>query len=157
MVRSWTRTRVGLVDVGLRVGPSFAGIRSFRFRDWRAENPDTVPKAILLKQNYAYHFGGSGGLSLALQTERVRVGSRVTAGHYNSIEGLDRTQEEVTHDVKAMESLLDWENFLEWTPLPAQGFLVEFSWLAQWRASQLEYLDASARLMRGFVLVGWVL
>lgn len=157
VVRSWTRTRAGLVDIGLRVGPSFAGIRSFRFGDWRAENPDTVPKAILLKQNYAYHFGGSGSFSLAFQTDHLRAGSRVTAGHYNSIEGLDRTQEEVTHDVKAMESLLDWETFLEWTPLPARGFLVELSWLAQWRASQLEYLDATARLMRGFVLVGWVL
>ncbi|MFT3925543.1 MAG: DUF3943 domain-containing protein [Myxococcales bacterium] len=154
-LRSWTRTRNCLVDIGLDVGPGMSGIHSFRYDDWANEHTSEVGKSILEKHGYSYGFGGWGQFTLAIESEFVRLTTRLHAGQYDSKQGLDRTQEKVTDDAPTRERLLDLEGIFELMPFRENGFTIALSLLSQLRTSQIDELLGKARLTRAFVLSGW--
>jgi hypothetical protein len=154
-LRSWTRTRRCLIDLALDLGPGMSGIHSFRFQDWAAAHPDDVGKSILQKQGYSYGLGGWGQFAVGIESEFVRLTTRLHAGHYDSKQGLDRSQETVTNDAPTRERLLDMEGILELLPFRDQGFTMALSLLSQWRTSEIDGLEGRARLTRAFMLSGW--
>lgn len=112
-VRSFTRMQHAFIELGFDAGPGTSGIRSFRFEEWVQRHPDAVGKSILHKQGYSYGLGGFAEGFAAAKFSFVRLGMRVHMGHYRSIDGLDRSQETVTVDLKTLEQLLDLDTFLE--------------------------------------------
>lgn len=92
-----------------RLHGDFAGLRAHPYAAWEAENPDIVGKNILRKQGYYYGWGWSGRVGAALVSPYVEVGGELFYGHYDSHEGLDRTQETVEYDVEAASTVRDYE------------------------------------------------
>ncbi len=143
------------VHLSARISPDFAGIHSWSFDAWRAAHPEEKSKAILQKQGYSYQFGGSALLSLSVDLPFLRVGGRLFAGSYASTQGLDRTQEQVTYDIKTSDRILDAEAFVDVFPIPDSGLMLEVTALSQHRVSEADPLRARGRLDRLSLLAGW--
>ena len=123
-----------LVDAHLWLGPAvlrarlrgsgdFAGIYAATYPAWKAANPDAHEKTILRKHGYYYGWGGSVNGQLELELPRVSAGARMTAGAWESDEGLDRSQEDVTDDVGSTNRELSWKAWLRVAPLADSLYL----------------------------------
>lgn len=139
----------------LRLHADFAGIESAAYPLWKRDHPDAVEKTILRKQGYYYGWGLSGRLGVELEVPPLTLGAAVFAGRYDSQEGLDRSQEDVTADVDAHDRVEDWEAWLRVGPVLDLMFL-EARWLRQYRASRAGGRHAAQRLDRLAFSVGAV-
>ncbi len=111
---SWQGIRL---DLNARLHGDFAGLHARPYADWEAAYPDETGKSILRKQGYYYGWGYSHWLEAALSSPRVSIGGRVFYGRYHSQEGLDRTQELLTADVSADDTVIDRRAWLRVRPL----------------------------------------
>jgi hypothetical protein len=94
----------------------FAGIRATPYSAWKAANPDAIEKSILRKQGYYYGWGWSGRFGAVLDVPYASLGGEIFHGRYDSHEGLDRVQEELTDDVQIDSDVLDYELRLRVSP-----------------------------------------
>jgi len=139
--------------ISARAHADFAGLEALSYERWREAHPDAVEKTILRKQGYYYGWGVSGRLSAELSLPRVTLGARASYGYYDSKEGLDRNQEEVTADVQASDTVLDYEAWLRASPLGRRLYL-ELRLSHQARRAHLGGFDASEDLRRYGLRVG---
>lgn len=101
--------RPGLGASGaLRVAPSFAGLGAPAFYEWAANNLEERSKHILHRQGYFYGWGGALHASLRGRLGSLRAGLDLLYAAYSSQDGLDRHADELTVDVHASGSLLDY-------------------------------------------------
>jgi hypothetical protein len=143
-------------DAGARAHVDFAGINALSNEAWEAANPDEQGKSILRKQGYYYGFGGSVALSAKLRYRSLILGGDVWAGRYESDEGLDRIQEELTVDQKASDTLRHGNLWLRAEGLPYNLYLgAKIS--HQERSAQLEEFDESAALTTLTMHLGFAL
>jgi hypothetical protein len=105
----WVRARA-------RLNADFAGVHAAAYPAYLAMHEDEVDKAILRKQGYYYAWGASTRLDLELHTRYVTAGVAFRYARYDSQEGLDRAQEDVTDDVDARDRMLDAEAWLRISP-----------------------------------------
>lgn len=137
----------------LRVNPDFVGVEAFAYPLWRAANPDETEKTILRKQGYYYGWGGSTRLAFELVTPRVTVGTALRLGRYTSIDGVDKSQEEVTADVGASDTVADGEAWLAVAPLRGRLHL-ELRGALHGRDSEVGGFRADHRLRRLTLALG---
>jgi hypothetical protein len=90
----------------VRLGPDFAGLHAAAYPRWRAAHPDGVEKTILRRHGYYYGWGGSLRADVEWATRPLTVGVAAVLAAYASVDGLDRSQENVTVDVDAADRLL---------------------------------------------------
>ncbi|ACY18421.1 DUF3943 domain-containing protein [Haliangium ochraceum] len=135
-----------------RVHGDFAGLHAAPFRAWEAANPDALTKSILRKQGYYYGWGLSGRLGLAIESDALSLGGEVFYGSYDSQEGLDRIQDELSEDVRVDSRVRDAEAWLR-LALPA-SLHAELAVLERYRDTRVEEFRASARLRRYLVRIG---
>jgi hypothetical protein len=109
--------------IGARGHGDFAGLHALPYERWKEANPDVQEKTILRKQGYYYGWGLSGRLSGELWLPRLGLGGSVGYGRYYSQEGYDRSQEDVTADVEASDSVLDYEVWLRVVPFGRRSYL----------------------------------
>jgi len=126
-----------LLQLSFRLAPDFAGVRSLSYDRWQAANPEAIGKTALAKQGYVYSFGVSSLLELSLQLRRVTLGGRTWFGAFNSVEGLDRSQETLTVDPRGVDRVLDWVSYLRVAPLPWPGLALELSLMGRRHVSTL--------------------
>lgn len=104
-------SRSGEVGLALRARASadFAGIHSAAYSAWAAEavGPGDRAKSILRKHNYYYGWGASSRLGAELRLGPLELGSRLLVAGYDSHEGLDRAQEEITLDPDSTDQVLE--------------------------------------------------
>jgi hypothetical protein len=112
----WLRARV-------RLNVDFAGVHAAAYPAYKAAHPDEIDKTILRKQGYYFAWGASTRLDLEVHTRRVAAGIAFRYGRYDSQEGLDRTQEEVTDDVDARDTAVDAEAWLRISPTAGRLYL----------------------------------
>jgi hypothetical protein len=137
-----------------RVHGDFAGIRAAApYSDWKADNPEVVPKSILRKQGYYYGWGWSARAGAALTTRFASLGGEIFHGQYASHEGLDRVQEHITADVEVESAVLDTELWLR-LPLPGH-FYTELAAQSRRRHTQVDTHEDTSRLDRYLVRIGW--
>ncbi len=105
----WLRARA-------RFNFDFAGVHAAAYPAYKAAHPDGIDKTILRKGGYYYGWGASTRLDLEVHTRRVTAGIAFRYGRYDSQEGLDRNQEEVTDDVDAHDTTVDAEAWLRIAP-----------------------------------------
>ncbi len=129
----------------------FAGVRSLAYPAWSVDNGIAGLKSILTDRGYYYGFGFSAEVEVALEWDAVALGVRAFYGAYDSIEGLDREQEDVTRDVSMEDRVLDyrvalalgppggvlharlgWEEIVRWSDM---GAVRETRWDRRWTAS----------------------
>ena len=137
----------------LRLAADFAGLESAAYPLWKRDHPEAVEKTILRKQGYYYGWGLSGRLGVELEVPPMTLGAAVLAGRYDSQEGLDRSQQDVTADVDAHDRVEDWEAWLRLGPVLDVVFL-EGRWLRQHRASRAGGRHAAQSLDRLAFSVG---
>jgi len=114
-----------------RFNADFAGIHAAAYSAYKAAHPDGIDKTILIREGYYYGWGASTRLDLELHTRYVTAGIAFRYGRYDSQEGLDRNQEEVTDDVDLHDTTLDAEAWLRIAPMAGRLFF-------EARASDLE-------------------
>jgi hypothetical protein len=97
----WARARV-------RASYDFAGIHARAYDEWRAQQPsDIVEKTILRRHGYYYGWGPSARAELEVTGSNLSVGGSIALAKYASQDGYDRSQELVTVDVPADDSMID--------------------------------------------------
>lgn len=142
-----------LMQLAFRLTPDFAGVRSLSARDWQSQNPEAVGKTAVEKKGYLYSFGVSSLLEMSLQLSRVTLGGRVWFGAFNSVEGLDRSQETLTADPKGVDRVLDFESFMRLAPLPWPGFTLELTLLGRRHVSRLGGFETRIDALRSSLRV----
>lgn len=136
-----------------RLSPDFAGVHSLAYPAWQAAHPDEHGKTVTEKHGYWYGFGGTSLLEARLTLWMVQLGGRAWYGAYNSTEGLDRTQEEITADPRGYDQLLDAEGYLR-VALGQSGLELSLHLLMRRHFSRYGGYQASAQLMRPSLRLG---
>lgn len=98
----------------------FASIVSLAYPDWTARFGEQGTKSSLQKEGYQFHLGGSARLSMSASYRPIEIGGYGSYGRYGSIQGLDREQETVTHDLAGTEQVLEYGGYAGFAvpPLP---------------------------------------
>ncbi len=125
--------------VQARFNADFAAVHSAAFSRWArdAVGPGDRAKSILRKHNYYYGWGGSARFATELRVGLLDLRGGLVVGVYDSQEGLDRTQDEITLDPDAVDRLLEWEAALGFT-VPATSLRLAAGWRSTRRQSRVE-------------------
>lgn len=87
--------------------PAFGSLSSLAYPLWRERHPDARAKTILGRAGYSYSFGWTARAEAALGVGPLNLEAGFLMGGHDSIQGLDRSQEEVLDDAPLGE--LVWE------------------------------------------------
>lgn len=85
----------------------FAGIHPMALERWRQNNPPGGIRSVLTRQRYGYALGFSTRASTRLELLGLRFGTDLAYGRYDSIQGLDRKQPDVTYDVATRDEIVE--------------------------------------------------
>lgn len=110
----------------LRAAPTFAAMNAPGFRQWVAENPGVQGKTILSNWDYYNAYGASVRIEGVAAYGPLETGARIAFGYANSIEGLDRKQEEVVIDQDCREHRITWDAYARVRPLTHRGLMIGF-------------------------------
>ncbi len=133
----------------------FAGLNSAAYPIWKAANPDALEKTILRKHGYYYAWGVSGSLRAELTTPWAQLGASLLHGRYDSVEGLDKDQEEIDTDVDATDQVTDADLYLRvLVPRTGGRNYLEGRYSLEDRVSDLGGIHAEQRLHRYILSVG---
>ncbi len=146
-----------LAHVSAGIHPDFVGIRSTAFESWAQDHPLAVTQSTRTSFGYSYGYGVSASLSADLTFPFVRLGGRAFIGRYESIEGLAREQEKLTHDPHAQELVIDGDAYAQIYPVPESGFYVELSGSLRKRSSRVERYEARSQMLRAGAALGFAL
>jgi hypothetical protein len=83
---------------GLELSPDFAAPYSLAFERFRAAYGDQGTKSSLAGHGYYFAWGASIGARASISVDAFSLGMEGTYGHYESIDGAERMQEDVTRD-----------------------------------------------------------
>ncbi len=112
-----------------RMNPDFAGVHAAAFPAWRdaAVGDDDTEKTILRKRGYYFAWGLSSRFGGKLQLGPVDLSAAGRIGVYDSQEGLDRNQRDITLDVNATDRVLEFESQVGFT-VPTTRFRLGIGW-----------------------------
>jgi hypothetical protein len=113
----WTSSGPFYARVLGNVHVDFASIRSLAFDSDRDRYPEDSLKSVLLRQGYAYHFGWSARARTQVGLGPLELAFDLRYGRYDSIDALDRFQEELVRDVPGSEQVLEGNAWLFFRPL----------------------------------------
>lgn len=108
-----------LTRIDWSVHGDFAGIHPMALERWRENNPPGGIRSVLTRQRYGYAAGFSTRFSTELQLHGLAAGTRLAYGRYDSIQGLDREQPDVTYDVATRDEIIELEGFVGYTSADA--------------------------------------
>lgn len=133
------RAGSAVLTTGWRLSGDFAGMHSAAYSGWADVHvrPGDRAKSILRKHGYHYLWGLSSRFSAGLEVAPVDLSGGVTLGTYDSIEDLDRAQEELTLDPHGSERLFELDTSLGLT-IPTTPLRVGVGWSTNRRTSRLE-------------------
>ena len=141
------------LHLGLRGWATFSGVESHAFDAWESANPAQRSKSILERERYYYAWGLWARAHLELVLGPVTLGGLVSWATFDSDEGLDRTQEELTADVAAFDDALDLRAYARLGPL-AGPLYFELALTRRTRTSRVERARAEHELVRAEALLG---
>ncbi len=94
----------------------FAAIHPVAFDDWQTRHDTAGLKTVLQRQSYSFALGWSTRGRMRFDLHGVEAGTSVSYGFYDSIEGLDRQQAEVTRDLNTLDHILELDAFVGYAP-----------------------------------------
>ncbi len=120
ILRPVSRTTLHFGPVELRFGgdvsPDFASIQSLASDAYGARFGMQGTKSSLSRHGYTHGWGVSSGGFSAVRASGLELAARARIGHYESIDGAERVQEEVTQETHASETLTNLEAELTFEP-----------------------------------------
>ncbi|MDQ2642287.1 MAG: DUF3943 domain-containing protein [Myxococcota bacterium] len=90
------------------IHPDFAGVHPLGFEIWEGGRERGGVKTILARHRYYYAFGYSFRARGNLTFGRVGLEAHSSYGAYDSLEGIDRWQDQVTRDVPMRDTVLEY-------------------------------------------------
>lgn len=132
----------------------FGAAQSLALPQFRAEHPTAQVKSVLEVQGYDYGIGPFGRVRGEVSTLGFSVGGYVDYGFLKMIDGLDRWEERNTHEVDALDTILEYGAWARlepsWFPMYVAGgldFTSRTSAFGAYRAERFDTrLGASAGL-----------
>jgi hypothetical protein len=97
----------------------FAGVHPLAFERWDGGRRETGVKTILARHGYYYAFGYSFRARGGLELGGAELEGHAGYGAYDSLEGIDRWQSQVTRDVPMRDTLLEYGASLGFRPIGA--------------------------------------
>jgi len=140
------------LEAGLRLTGDFMAINALAYHDWQEANPGVRPKSPLPKQNYYNGLGWSERAHIELAWPRFVVGGASSFGVYDSVEGLDRRQEEIDVDVEASDLLVELEAWMRFRP--TDWAVVQWTFQYRRRTSRMEEFRLSTHMTRSIFSAG---
>jgi len=101
---------------GVDIAPDFAAPMSLAFEPWAAAYGREGSKSSLLSHGYYFAWGGSAGAHARISLDGVSVEASGRYGRYNSIDGHERMQEQVTREVHLRDEILELSANLAFEP-----------------------------------------
>jgi len=143
------------VNAYWRLNGDFAGIHSAAHSRWAADavGPDDRGKTVLRKHNYYYAWGVSSRFGGRLDLGPVDLGVGVSIGAYDSQEGLDRSQEELTLDPDATDRAIELETQVGLT-VPSTPMRIGVGWASSERRSRVGHQTVDRHLQTWSLAVG---
>ncbi len=144
-------------QLSYRLHPDFSGVRSASYPRWQAARPEIAGKTAVEKHGYLYGFGITSLLEASLSFPHISLGGRSWFAYVNSTEGLDRTQEILEADPRAVERVLDAESFLRVAPFKRSGVTLELRLLSRRRLSRMGGYESQTGMLRASLALGVLL
>jgi hypothetical protein len=101
-------------DVSLHA--DFAGIHPIAYPTWILQTQEDGVKSILALQSYSYALGFSARFRALLSARSFEAGAAVSYGEYHSVQGVDRLQAEVVHDLATQDDIVEYQTFARLVP-----------------------------------------
>ena len=92
----------------LRVYPSFGGVSAPSYAFWRRREPTVRTKTVLQQEGYFFGWGLLGQIEARVGLRSVELRGELGYSRFESIEGLDRSQERVAADPHGIEIALSY-------------------------------------------------
>jgi hypothetical protein len=135
--RSWLLLGPARLELELGVAPDFASVHSASYDQYLEENGPEGTKSSLKRHGYVHSWGGSFHAKAAVVLEAFELGSSFRFGHYESIDGVERAQDEVTRDTHGVERILDFRAHAQLEP-PSSAVSARLEYRVTRRDSRLE-------------------
>lgn len=100
------------IQAVLDVSFDFAYVSSYALDEYTKNHKTDGIKTSLIKHGYYNAFGATARPKLVLQYGPAELGGQLAIHYFNSIEGHDRFQEEVTNDFNLSDKSLRYEGWL---------------------------------------------
>ena len=114
---------------GLEAYPDFALVNAYALNAYSADHDIAGTKTTQLYYGYYYGYGASAVARLEASIGPVTFGTAATLHYHESIEGLDRYEDELAGDVHATDTWYRFDARLGW-PIPGTPVAVEAT--ARW-------------------------
>lgn len=137
----WRDTTLG-VTWAVEAYPDFGLVNAYALNAYSADHGIAGVKTTLQYYGYYYGYGGSIKARLEVGAGPVTLGTAASFHYHESIEGIDRFEDELTGDVHATDSWLRFDAILG-VSLPGTPFAVEAS--ARWASRRGIIGDTVAR------------
>jgi hypothetical protein len=107
-------TALGDFRLFARMTPDFSATNALGYSSWLEDNADEHGKSILAKQGYYYGWGWSGRLGVEFRSGPLTLGTSAIYGEVDSLDGLDRVQEQLSVDERAFDSRDNLSGYARW-------------------------------------------
>ncbi len=114
--RLWLELGPAQLHFATEAAIDFAAVHSIAYETYAQVYGEEGTKSSLQRHGYAHAWGFSGGALATLAYGGLELGARARFGHYESLEGADRTQEEVTQEMHGTEDILRVSSYLRAEP-----------------------------------------
>jgi hypothetical protein len=105
-----------LANLETSLHAEFAGIHPLAYTSWQRHYDASGARSLLRRQRYVYALGFSTLASAGIGVRDAGVGLSLSYGAYDSIEGVDRVQREVTTDVASHDTIRELAAFVSVNP-----------------------------------------
>jgi len=97
---------VGHLELALH--PDFSAIDSVAFPLWKGNHEEVLARSVVEKHGYYIGYGGTTWILADLSYKGLALEGRIRYGHVNSIEGIDRAQEDIDNDIELEDDILEY-------------------------------------------------
>ena len=126
---------------GLEAYPDFALVNAYALNAYSADHDIAGAKTTLLYYGYYYGYGASAVARLEAGVGPVTIGTAASLSYHESIEGLDRYEEELDGDVHATDT---WYRFDARLGVPLPGTPVSVEATGRWSRRRGSLGDTTA-------------
>ncbi len=121
--QAWLALGGVLVRVGANIHYDFGAAYALAYPQYTKVYPRDETKSVLREQGYQFVHGGSARAEASLSFRSLELGVRRGYGRYYSIQGADRFEDEITHQVTGTDDISEtdfWVRAAAPRPLPLE-------------------------------------
>jgi hypothetical protein len=149
----WMRSGPVKLRFGVDFSPDFASLHSAAYELFVQRFGREGTKSSLHRHGYFHGWGLSAGASTALDIDAFEFGARARYGRYESIDGAERVQEEVTREPHGRETVSELAAHVAFEP-PGTPLSAELELARIGRESALGWLNASRAIRKASITLG---